>query len=533
LGWVTFPHALVRQALVARTTRNREAHLHLRVADALGAGATATAGAVAEHLLAAGRLAPTARRARAALDAEPGTEPALRAEALILSARVDRHLGSREPGEAAIGEAIAVARHIGDPVLLARAAQEQALLEAGVGLAYGVVDEPLIALLDEALAGLPPGHDADRSALLAWGSIARDGVDPEGQEQMAAEALALVEGRPGEDHGRALALLARRIAVAGPAGLEERLRLGPVMDRAARGWTEMEVMSLTFGVTGFIEADRLADAEAELEQLRALVATHDRPGYRAYLLFLDASLALLRGDQARGAALSDEALEVGADAHGTNALLMWSAQQVNLARDRGTLPALVPIAVERVAEFPRIQAWRAVLAAGRAAAGDHAGAAEAYAPLFTDGRWASRYGTSLWYVTTYLIAEAAAAGGDEVACAGLVDLLAPLERRVAISGMGSGVLGPMGRVLGLVREVLGDVEGAVAALTTAVDIATADGYLPWEARARWDRARLLRRRGGPGDDAVAATDEARARALADELALHLSLDPAHGPGFPG
>ncbi|HEU5152520.1 MAG TPA: BTAD domain-containing putative transcriptional regulator, partial [Iamia sp.] len=130
LGWVTFPHALVRQALVARTTRNREAHLHLRVADALGAGATATAGAVAEHLLAAGRLAPTARRARAALDAateaiavladhearrwvdralaaldaEPGTEPALRAEALILSARVYRHIGSREPGEAAIGE---------------------------------------------------------------------------------------------------------------------------------------------------------------------------------------------------------------------------------------------------------------------------------------------------------------------------------------------------------------------------------------------------------------------------------------------
>ncbi|MCU1371461.1 MAG: transcriptional regulator, putative ATPase, winged helix family, partial [Ilumatobacteraceae bacterium] len=35
LGWVTFPHAIVRQALVARTTRNREAQLHLVVADAL------------------------------------------------------------------------------------------------------------------------------------------------------------------------------------------------------------------------------------------------------------------------------------------------------------------------------------------------------------------------------------------------------------------------------------------------------------------------------------------------------------------
>ena len=556
LGWVTFPHALVRQALIARTTRNREAHLHQRVADALGAGGTATAGAVAEHVLAAGRLTPLARRARAALDAateaiavladhearrwvdralaaldaEPGREAGLRAEALTLSARVDRHLGAREQGEEAIRAAVEVARRAGDGVLLARAAQEQALLEAGVGLAYGVVDEDLIALLDEALAGLPPGHDTERAALLAWGSIARDGVDPEAQEQMAAEALARAEALSGQDQLRALALLARRIAVAGPDGLEERLHLGPVMDEAARGWTEMEVMSHVFGITGFIEADRPAEAAAQLERLRALVATHDRPGYRAYLLFVDASLALLRGDQERGAALSDEALEVGADAHGTNALLMWSAQQVNLARDRGTLPALVPIAVERVAEFPRIQAWRAVLAAGRAASGDHAGAAEAYAPLFTDGRWASRYGTSLWYVTTYLIAEAAAAGADEVACTGLAEALDPLEDRVAISGMGSGVLGPMARVLGLVREVLGDLDGAGRALTTAVDIATADGFLPWEARARFDRSRVLRRRGRAEDEATAAADLARALAVADELGTCLALAPARAPG---
>jgi DNA-binding SARP family transcriptional activator len=558
LGWVTFPHALVRQALIARTTRNREAHLHQRVADALEAGGAATAGTIAEHVLAAGRLAPLARRARAALDAateaiavladhearrwvdralatlddQPDGEAGLRAEALTLSARVDRHLGSREPGEEAIREAVAIARRIGDPVLLARAAQEQALLEAGVGLSYGLVDQDLIALLDEALAGLPPGHDAERAALLAGGSIARDGVDAGIQEEMAAEALVRAEGLPGQDQLRALALLARRIAVAGPDGLEERLRLGPEMDRAARGWTEMEVISLMFGVTGFIEANRVADAEAERERLRALVATHDRPSSRAYLLFLDASLAQLRGDRERGAALSDQALEVGADAHGTNALLMWSAQQVNLARERGTLPALVPIAVERVAEFPRIQAWRAVLAAGRAAGGDHAGAAEAYAPLFTDGRYASRYGTSLWYVTTYLIAEAAAAGGDEVACAGLAEALGPLEDRVAISGMGSGVLGPMARVLGLVREVIGDLDGAVAALTTAVDMATDSGFVPWEARSRFDRARVLRRRGDPADEPTAAADEARARAVADDLGIHLALAPAGAPGSP-
>ncbi|MEZ5139673.1 MAG: AAA family ATPase [Acidimicrobiales bacterium] len=65
LGWVAFPHALVRQALIARTTRNREAQLHLRVADAVEArhGAAGVV-AVADHLRRAGRLCPPARAAR-------------------------------------------------------------------------------------------------------------------------------------------------------------------------------------------------------------------------------------------------------------------------------------------------------------------------------------------------------------------------------------------------------------------------------------------------------------------------------------
>ncbi len=116
LGWVTFPHALVRQALIARTTRNREAHLHQHGPMPWQAG-RATAGAVAEHVLAAGRLAPLARRARAALDAaaeaiavladsearrwvdrrlatlddQPDGEAALRVEALTCSPRATRY----------------------------------------------------------------------------------------------------------------------------------------------------------------------------------------------------------------------------------------------------------------------------------------------------------------------------------------------------------------------------------------------------------------------------------------------------------
>jgi DNA-binding SARP family transcriptional activator len=71
IGWVTFPHALVRQALIARTTRNREARLHLAIADAMEARPPGPdhATTLAQHLFAAGRACPPERAAAAAVAA--------------------------------------------------------------------------------------------------------------------------------------------------------------------------------------------------------------------------------------------------------------------------------------------------------------------------------------------------------------------------------------------------------------------------------------------------------------------------------
>ena len=547
VGRVTFPHALVRQALVARTSRNREARLHREVATALAAGPPGpdVVPARAEHLLAAGRTVPVREAAAAALaaagqaldgladaaahtwaervlgvlDREPGAAPDLRAEALVVSATALRRLGRLPAARGLAAEAVAVARAGGAVVALAAAAQETALQEAGVGLSYGAVDDGLISLLDEARALLPPDRVAERSALLAWSSIARDGTDPALQPELAGEARDLAATLPGRPHLRALATFARRIAVAGPDGLAERLRLGPEMDQNSRGWPELEVISHVMDVTGLLEADRVPEAEAAHERLREVVAGHRRPASTAYLLFLDATMALARGDLDAGAALSDRALEAGGEAHGANALQMWAAQQITLARDRGEVAALVPMVEERVDQFPRLQVWRAVLALGRASAGDLAGARDAYRPLFVEGRWASRHQTSLWYVTTLQVAEAAWLAADPEASTILAAALVDVADRLAVTGMGSACMGPLAFGLGVARATAGDLDGAVAALDRAEARAAAGGFGPAQVRSLLARAVVRERRGAEGDAEAAADDRERGGALATALGV--------------
>ncbi|MGN6693193.1 MAG: BTAD domain-containing putative transcriptional regulator, partial [Aquihabitans sp.] len=183
IGWVTFPHALVRHALVARLTRNREAQLHLRVADALERQAGPDLHlAVAQHLASAGRLCPPDRAARAAVHAarsalarysddearswakraaevlataDDDAAWQLRADARLLESEADRRLGEVKAAQTALDAVIGEALSRGDARVLTRAAQERCLAIAGVGFAFGTVDVDLLELLDEALRLVP------------------------------------------------------------------------------------------------------------------------------------------------------------------------------------------------------------------------------------------------------------------------------------------------------------------------------------------------------------------------------------------
>ncbi|CAN5397998.1 BTAD domain-containing putative transcriptional regulator [soil metagenome] len=559
LGWVTFPHALVRQALIARTTRNREAQLHLKVADAVESGPDVLhrAATLAQHLLDAGRACPPERASAAAIgagrhalfvlaDEEARTWAAralevldgagidaraesdrwrLRAEALMLVVTARRHLGDREAALATAAVVIEEARSHGDALLLAAAAQESALATAGVGFSFGARDDRLIGLLEEALAVLPAGHPAEEASLLAWSSIALSGsVDEVAvQQELSARARSAAAELAGRPDVEAITLLARRLATAGPVDLEERLEARPGLLAASRGWFELEVAAQVVSVVDLLESDQVTSARAAKERLRRFLSPYGRPAFDAYVDFLDACFALLEGDLAAAADHSNRGLEAGEPFHCGNALQAWSGQQFMAARERGTLAELVPMVAEMVEQFPSMPVWRTALASCLAAWGDHAGARAAYQPLFVDGELTVMPTTSLFYTAVGQLAEVCWVVGDADAARVLAQAIEPHVERLGVIGLGAVCLGPMHRPFGHALAAAGDLDGAARALGRAAERCEADGFGPFLARSLADRATVLEARSGPGDRGEAAELRQRAEALATDLAIHLAL----------
>jgi hypothetical protein len=117
-------------------------------------------------------------------------------------------------------QAAALARRRGRPEELARAALGFA---AGLGFEVRLYDHRQVALLEEALAALPPGDSALRAWVLARLSVALSYVAPaERRHQLAAEAVAIAR-RLGDRAALAYALSGTCDAIAGPEHAERRL----------------------------------------------------------------------------------------------------------------------------------------------------------------------------------------------------------------------------------------------------------------------------------------------------------------------
>jgi DNA-binding SARP family transcriptional activator/tetratricopeptide (TPR) repeat protein len=553
VGWVAFPHALVRQTILAGATRNRLARLHWRAAEAIEAqpSRSTTASAVAHHLLDAAGLVPVARRARAALaaadaglgsmapettlewvdrvdallaDEEGPDVAALRCEARVLASAAHRFLGDRPASGAAAWHAVAGARSLGRADLLAAAADAVALSVAGIGFDIGVVDEALLALLDEALAALGPAPTPARATLLAWSGSARTGLDDPRRDEHSGEAIRI--GREaGDPVVAARARLARRVAMSGPRSLDERLGLGAgaAEAAAAAGDVEIEVLTLVLDVVDLLEAGRVAESAATLERLRARLAPLGRPSANAYLHYLDANDALLRGDLVAGAAAADLGLAAGERAHGGNAVQAWGAQQFLLAWARGGLGDLVPLVAQMAEDSPLMPIWRVALAASLAAAGDPAAV-----PLCAElGAGAPDHyvGDAQWTVAMAMLGEIAHVVDDGPTGAVVAGLLAPFVERVTVTAMGAVSVGHVHRAHGLALAATGDHDAALASLDRAVRAARQAGFHTWLARSLHDRGAVLARRAKRGDRAAADRNLDEAAVLGRRLGISLTLAP--------
>ncbi|WP_421120937.1 BTAD domain-containing putative transcriptional regulator [Aquihabitans daechungensis] len=555
IGWVAFPHALVRQALIARTTRNREARLHLAVADAMEARAPDAdhASTLAQHLFAAGRTCPPERAATAAVAAGRralevvADEEALiwarraldvlapvadrsdswarvQAESLLLLAEANRLLGHLDDARSALSAVTSLARSHDDAAVLARSAQQWALVSGAIGFSFGGLDDRLIALMDEALAALGPDDHAEQAMLLAWASLALNpGHDRDLQEARSIAAIEAAAKVPDLAHVHALTLFARHVAVGGAPGLDERLSLLAPLRSAARGWSELEVIARALTVMDLLEADRIPEADAAMDELRSFVAPIHRPALDTFVAFFDAMWATLRGDLERAEERSNHALAIGSEAHGENAATAWAGQQFLIALERGTLAAYTDQLAELVESQPLVPSWGIGLARAHVAAGELEQATEIARRYLADPGLDVHPRSVARYTVAALAAEVCWLTDDRVLAEHLLVELAPISHRVTVAGLAAASTGHLVRHHGLVLAVAGDLDGAEALLDVAVASASAAGFRPAKAHALAERAVVLRRRGAEGDDDEAERCRAEAEALAAELGIELTL----------
>ncbi|MGY1747080.1 BTAD domain-containing putative transcriptional regulator [Blastococcus sp. SYSU D00695] len=486
-----FAHALVQEVLAAELGALPRARLHARLGAALeqrggddtvverlahhfveavpvaGTGParrySAAAAEAARARLAHGEAAAHTRRALQLID--PAAPDAARTRHDLLTALGDDLLrsGQRTEAREVLGEAITVARQLGDRRCLLEAASVWGSPTLWNWRPHGVVDHAMVALLEELLEHrddiAPDADDAERDRLTArlLGTLGVElafSADLQRGPRYAEEAVELARGL-GDPELLGRVLNNQSLAVWGRPGAAE-LRLAATDEAlalAGRGLprrTEFFARLHRAAVRLHL-ADRRG-FEEDLDAGARLSASLSGPEVRPHVLWQQAGAAWLRGDGERAEELSTEAYELyrRVTPHARHA---YAAHQFTLRRADGRLPEAIGLLVETGDEGSPLLQLMAVLAA--AGSGD---LAEARRLRRRWGRtqvrdWASD-------VALLLEAETALLLGDEPEVEMAVVQLLPFRGRQAVLGTPALTLGSYDEVLGRVAEYHGDTVAA-------------------------------------------------------------------------
>lgn len=490
-----FTHALVREVLADDLPALRRARLHARLGEALerrlagGRPDGALVERLAHHFVEAAPVsgpaaalrwstaAATAARARLA-DGEaavhtrralrlvdPSQPGAARTRHDLLTALGNDLLRSGERTEAqqVVGEAIALARELGDR----RCQLESAAVWGSVTLwnwrPHGVVDTEMVALLEDLLEHrdeiAPEATEAESDRLTArlLGTL---GVELAFSEDLqrgvryAERAVALARG-VGDPELLGRTLNNYSLAVWGrPSAAELRLAAtdealalaGHGLPRRTEFYARLHRAAIRLHLT-----DR-AGFEADMEAGRRLAFSLSGPEVRPHVQWQQAGAAWLAGDAARAEELTTEAHELyrRVTPHSRHA---YAAHLFTLRRADGQLPEAIDLLVETGDEGNPLLQLMAVLAA--AESGD----------LREARRLRARWGRTQirdWAsdVAVLLQAEAALHLGDEPELTMATVQLLPFRGRQAVLGTPAFSLGAYDEVLGRIAERTGDTVAA-------------------------------------------------------------------------
>ena len=534
-GRAAFVHALVQEALVQATHAGERARLHTRALEALESrGSDEALVAAARHALEAAPLVPPERLAALAeAAAEVLTRGYAAADAADLLARAVAQV--RVPAslarlECALGEALlqadrpdaardvftrtaATARRLGEGALLARAA----LGLAGAGVTILSVDREQVALLTEALEGLPDEEAELRARLQSRLAIelAYD-ADRARRDRLAADAVATARSTR-DPRAIAAALGARHVVLWGPDHTPERLELADEMLALARR-AEDAVLELQARTWRIVDLDELGDGAALEAELDAYADAAGRSGLAVYSWWVPAwrsARAYLAGGVTDAARLQRRAVDLGRRAGDRNVeftyLLHWA---IPLADDR---PEDLDLEWqrERIRTSPASWGYRSMYTWMLAALGEEAEARRELAAQRAEGAPHSWPRDMNWLTATKELSEAAVLLDDRELGTELAQLLEPFADRLAVAVRGLISYGSVAGALGRLAVLAGDLDAAAARYRQAIEVEERAGASIWATHHRLRLAETLLAAG----DAVAAKLIERVAAEAESFGL--------------
>jgi eukaryotic-like serine/threonine-protein kinase len=557
-GRYSFSHALVRDTLYDEASPAQRAALHERIGLALeeicGDAPEARIGELAHHFLSAaprgdiGRAIDYAERAGAqamdqlayeeaaelyeraleVLDLSDEADETRRCALLLALGGAQMSAGRFADSRQAYERAAASARALGDTDRLVGAALGIALLSEA-----GVVDEALVALLDQALEAVGPEPSAERASLLSAKAQELYWIDAQGlSASLAAEALEIA--RQVDDPQALATALHRQIFIPiEPDSQRERLGIAEEMLKLGEscGDREMVVRAHAYKLADYLELGDIPAVDRELSAYARLAEELRMPQHIWHTFALRAMRAMIDGELGEAEELAGEARRRGERAEQPLATQYYGIQLVLLRRFQGRSDELLPAVRDLVQRYPAIPAWRTALI-GLLALGGHLEEGRLELERFASDDFSALPRDANWLPGIGLVGETAALLGDADRAAAIYEKLVPYDGLVIVAARAAAAQGPVARILGLLARALGRLDDARSHLEGGIEMARRMGdrlfladtrvqlagvLLEQDRRANRERAQELL------SEALSSAREMGARYVADR-ALELRLE---------
>ena len=231
---------------------------------------------------------------------------------------------------------------------------------AGPWSTLGREDPEVVAVLEEALAGLGEEDSPLRARLLARLSLELYYAgQPERRMALSEEAVAIAR-RLGDPATLATALDARHYVLWRPENVDERLEVAAELRRIAEqaGDLELELEGAGWTVVDLLELGDVDGADVQIEAASALAAVVQRPLYLWWTSLFRCTRAQLAGEFAEAERLAGETLAIGQRGHAENALHYYAMAMFNIRREQGRLGEVEDAVARFIEMYPAIPAWR-------------------------------------------------------------------------------------------------------------------------------------------------------------------------------